>query len=291
MKALLQCLSHTPLKGHVDPQASIVDETKAVIRKLADELREFDPELIILFAPDHYNGFFLDVMPQVCIGMAAQSIGDYGTAAGPLRVPRELAERCATYVVSRDIDLALSYRMQVDHGFAQPLEELTGSLTTYPVIPIFINSASPPVISVRRAKHVGEAIGAFARSLNKRVLFMGSGGLSHNPPVPDITTAEPELAERIISGRNPTAEAVSARVQRTRAAAVRFAAGPSELRPLNPAWDEGLLLHLANQDWAAIDAYSNAAISSEGGGSAHEIKTLDCCERCNERRYLGSLRR
>jgi 2,3-dihydroxyphenylpropionate 1,2-dioxygenase len=124
--------------------------------------------------------------------------------------------------------------MQVDHGFAQPLEELTGSLARYPVIPLFINSVAPPVVSFRRARQFGEAVGEFARQQGKRVLFIGSGGLSHNPPVPQMATATPEVAERLIAGRNPTAEARAARQQRTIDAATGFAGGNSPLHPSTP---------------------------------------------------------
>ena len=182
MKALLQCLSHTPLKGYVDPVPAVVEEAGQVVASLAREVQAFDPEVIFLFAPDHYNGFFLDAMPQFCIGTAAVSVGDYASSAGPLRVPRSLAEACAAHVVGRDIDLAVSYRMQVDHGFAQPLEELTGSLERYPVIPLFINAVAPPLVSFRRAREFGEAVGAFAAGLDKRVLFLGSGGMTVRVP-------------------------------------------------------------------------------------------------------------
>ena len=272
-KAMLTCLSHTPLKGNVDPLPEVVDEVARLVAQLGDEVVAFDPELIFLFAPDHYNGFFLDAMPQLCIGAAAESVGDYSTSAGPLPVPRDIAEACAAHVVAREIDLAVSYRMQVDPGFAQPLEELTGSLARYPVIPLFINSVAPPVISFRRARQFGEAVGEFARQLDKRVLFIGSGGLSHNPPVPQMATAVPEVAERLIAGRNPTAEARAARQQRTIDAATQFATGDSPLHPLNPRWDEDFMANLSCKDWAALDGYGNDAITEAAGASAHEVKT------------------
>ena len=177
----------------------------------------FNPELVVLFAPDHYNGFFYDVMPPFCLGIGATSIGDFSSASGVLPVPTALAEACAHAVIKDGIDLAVSYCMQVDHGFAQPLEELTGSLTRYPVIPLFINSVAPPVVSFRRARQFGEAVGEFARQQGKRVLFIGSGGLSHNPPVPQMATATAEVAERLIAGRNPSPEARDARQQIGRA--------------------------------------------------------------------------
>ena len=250
MSFLLQCLSHTPLKGYVDPLPDVVDEAGRIVATLRAEVEAFDPEIVFLFAPDHYNGFFLDAMPQLCIGTSATSVGDYMTSPGPLDVPRDIAEACARHVVAADIDLAISYRMQVDHGFAQPLEEICGSLARYPVIPLFINSVAPPVISFRRARQFGEAVGEFARGLGKRTLIIGSGGLSHNPPGPQIAPAGPEGAERLPARRHD-----------------------SPLHPLNPQWDEAFMANLARQDWAALDAYGNAAITAAAGASAHEVKT------------------
>jgi hypothetical protein len=80
MSFLLQCLSHTPLKGYVDPLPDVVDEAGRVVATLRAEVEAFDPELVFLFAPDHYNGFFLDAMPQLCIGTSATSVGDYMTS-------------------------------------------------------------------------------------------------------------------------------------------------------------------------------------------------------------------
>lgn len=167
-------------------------------------MQAFDPELVVVFAPDHYNGFFYDLMPQFCIGVEATSIGDYKSLAGPLDVPRDIALAMNEAVLAADIDIALSYRMQVDHGFAQALEVLLGGLDNYPVIPVFINSVAPPMASCRRSRLLGDAIGRFLSGLNKRVLLVGSGGISHEPPVPEIANACAEVAERLIAGRNPT---------------------------------------------------------------------------------------
>jgi 2,3-dihydroxyphenylpropionate 1,2-dioxygenase len=274
MHTQLQCLSHTPLKGYFDPRPAVVEEVAALVARLRGEVEAFDPEVIYLFWPDHLNGFFLDVMPQFCIGMAAESVGDYQTAAGPLNVPRALAEACASAVVEADIDLGFSYRMQVDHGCAQPLEELTGALDRYPVVPIFINSVAPPVVSFRRARQLGEAVGRFARADGRRALFVGSGGLSHNPPVPQMASAtDPEVIARLIANRNPSQQARDARQARTIAAAEAFTAGTSTLHPLNPEWDRRLMAQLAARDWAALDGYRNADITAAAGGSAHEAKT------------------
>ncbi|MCY1351722.1 2,3-dihydroxyphenylpropionate/2,3-dihydroxicinnamic acid 1,2-dioxygenase [compost metagenome] len=274
MKAYLQCLSHTPLVGHFDPAPAVLAEVGAVIGSARERIARFDPELVILFSPDHYNGFFYDVMPSFCIGMAAHAIGDFGTAAGVIDVPQALAERCAEAVLADGIDAAVSYRMQVDHGFAQPLEELLGGLRRYPVIPIFINSVAPPLPGFQRARLLGEAVGRFARSTGKRVLLLGSGGLSHQPPVPELAKVEGLMADRLKgSGRHLPADERQARQQRVIDAARRFVEEPDSLHPLNPDWDRQFLDTLAEGRLAELDGLGNAELSAIAGKSTHEVKT------------------
>ena len=87
----LECLSHTPLHGYVDPAPEVVAEVERVQAAARARVEAFDPECVILFGPDHYNGFFYDLMPPFCIGMAAHAIGDFKSMAGPLNVPEALA--------------------------------------------------------------------------------------------------------------------------------------------------------------------------------------------------------
>ncbi len=118
-------------------------------------------------------------MPPFCLGVGATAIGDFASAAGDLPVPAELAEACAHAILNSGIDLAVSYNMQVDHGFAQPLEFLLGGLDRVPVLPVFINGVAAPLPGFQRTRLLGEAMGRFLNTLNKRVLILGSGGLSH----------------------------------------------------------------------------------------------------------------
>lgn len=272
-EALLLCLSHTPLMGRLDPDAGIENEVRQAIGRLAESLAQFDPELIFLFGPDHFNGFFYDLMPSFCVGAAAESIGDYDCPAGPLSVPRELAQGCVERLQADGIDCAVSHRMKVDHGFAQPLQLLTGGLNRYPVIPIFINSVAPPLPTAHRARLLGEAVGRYAATLQRRVVFMASGGLSHNPPVPTLATATPDIAERLIDGRNVTPQQRNEREARTLAAARQFATGQSELPALNPRWDHEFLNMLVRHDVAALDTLTNQQITHDAGSSGHEVKT------------------
>ena len=274
MSALVQCLSHTPLVGYVDPAQEVLDEVDGVIAQARARIEAFDPELVFLFAPDHYNGFFYDVMPSFCIGMAAEAIGDFDTAAGALNVPKALAEACADAVLEAGVDAAVSYCMQVDHGFAQPLELLLGGLERRPVIPVFINSVAVPLPGFQRTRLLGEAIGRYAGTLGKRVLFVGSGGLSHQPPVPELAKVDARMAERLLgSGRNLPADEREARQQRVIQAARRFVEDQHSLHPLNPVWDQQFLDALGDGRLAELDSLGNAELSALAGKSTHEVKT------------------
>lgn len=275
MTVKLECLSHTPLHGYVDPEPAILDEVEAVLGRAAARVRAFDPELVILFSPDHYNGFFYDLMPAFCIGVEARSIGDFKSAAGDLPVPSALALDLADHLMGASFDVAISYRMEVDHGFAYPLEALYGRgvLDLYPVVPIFINSVAPPMPSPQRTRLFGEAVGRWAAGLDKRVLIVGSGGISHEPPVPQIATAEGEVRERLIAWRNPSQESRYARQSRTVKAALDFVSGTSRARPLNPEWDKAFLEIMKSGRNEEIDGWTDDWITEEGGRSAHEIRT------------------
>ena len=273
MPIQLECLSHTPLHGYLDPAPEVVAEVERVCGAARERVEAFKPDVIVAFAPDHFNGFFYDMMPPFCIGARAEAIGDFKSMAGTLPVPEALAHTLAENVLAADIDVALSYRMQVDHGCAQALEVLTGGLDRYPVIPVFINSVAPPMATLRRARLLGDAIGRFFSRSDKRVLVVGSGGISHEPPVPELFGATAEVAERLIAGRNPSPDSRAARQARTVAAAKSFAAGDSPLHPLNPEWDRAFLARLESGELTAVDGMTNAAITRDGGKSAHEIRT------------------
>jgi len=273
MTIKLKCLPHTPLRGLNDPGADVVAEVDAALAKARAEVEAFDPELIVIFAPDHYNGLFYDLMPPFVIATAAESVADYQTLPGPLSIPRELALDMARFILDSDVDIALSHRLQVDHGCTQTLEELTGSLTRYPVIPIIINSVAPPFAPYRRIRTLGEAVGRFVATLNKRVLILGTGGLSHEPPVPLLSGAPEEIAEFLIAGRNPTPEARAARQARTIAAGQIYGTADCPLTPLNTDWDLAFIDLLVQGRLDEVDDFRVEEISRAAGRSTHEIRT------------------
>ena len=266
-------MSHSPLLNLPGPSQDLLDAIESAIADTRRFVTDYDPELVVIFSPDHYNGFFYKAMPPFCIGTAAQGVGDYGTHAGPLNVPDDIATDCAKAILESGIDIAISASMDVDHGTVQPLQKLFGDATARPVIPIFINSVATPLGPLRRVRALGTAVGTYLATLGKRVLVVGSGGLSHDPPVPTLATAPPAALERIVHGRPMTTEQRQARQVAVMDAARAFAAGEGPLQPLNPDWDHAFLELLDANRLTEVDAWSNTWIAQEAGNSAHEIRT------------------
>jgi 2,3-dihydroxyphenylpropionate 1,2-dioxygenase len=266
-------MSHSPLLNLPGPSQDLLDEIQAALAGARKFVRTYDPELVVIFSPDHYNGFFYKLMPPFCIGTAATGVGDYATQSGPLNVPTELATDCATAVLDAGVDVAMSAGMDVDHGTVQPLQVLFGDAAAVPVIPIFINSVATPLGPLARCRALGTAVGNFLAGLGKRVLVVGSGGLSHDPPVPTLATAPPTALDRIVHGKPMTPEQRQVRQTAVMEAARNFARGESPLQPLNPRWDQALLELLDRGQLGELDSWTNDWIAREAGNSAHEIRT------------------
>ncbi|MEU9886340.1 3-carboxyethylcatechol 2,3-dioxygenase [Sphaerisporangium sp. NPDC051011] len=273
MTAAAVGLSHSPLIGKNDPAPEVVAAVEEAVEGARSFVRAFDPELVVLYAPDHYNGFFYKEMPPFCLATEASAVGDFGSSAGPLSVDAEAARSIAGGVLERGVDLTVSARMTVDHGFVQPLEVLFGGIDKVPVVPVFVNGVATPLGPVSRIRALGTAIGQVAAALDRRVLFLGSGGLSHDPPVPVLDGAPPRVADALIEGHPPTAEQRARGEERVVQAGRDYAAGSTRMIPINPAWDNQVLDTLESGRLADVDSWTVEWMGAEGGGSAHEVRT------------------
>ena len=275
MAVQLICCSHSPL------MTTNVEETAAgshssffsELDSCATALKEFDPDLLVVFGPDHFNGFFYELMPAFCIGTAAVGTKDWHLESGPLRVPRELALSCIRFLQGRDFDLALSHDMKVDHGITIPLYKLTGALNRYNVLPVFINCAADPRPSFRRVRAFGDAMGEFLAAKDMKITIVGSGGLSHDPPTPRLDLSPPDVAQRLIKKQTPTQEDLDARESRVVRAARDLVVGKGPCLPPSEQWDRDFLTTFISGKLDDFDTLSDTEIDRIAGFGAHEVRT------------------
>ncbi|MES2412186.1 MAG: 3-carboxyethylcatechol 2,3-dioxygenase [Pseudomonadota bacterium] len=266
-------MSHTPLLGlaHLDP--AVEAQLMGSIDLARQHVLRWAPDRIVLIGPDHYNGFFNELMPTFCIGTAASSVGDYLMPSGPLNVDEKFALQAADFLMDEGFDPAVSRRMRIDHGFSQPLQLLWGSLATPPVLPVFVNALAPPSMPrVRRCRDLGVALGRFLDGVPGRTLLIGSGGLSHEPPVPTMEHPDPQVRDRITLRSDLTEATRAAKIKGVIAAGLALASGESAMKPLNSAWDQRWMDGLEQGDLGFFDSYTEAGITAEAGLSAHESK-------------------
>ena len=272
MTAALLAMSCTPLFDNVDPGPEAASAVHVALDRARSFVHDYDPDLIVNFAPDHYNGFFHELVPPFCIGFEAVSIGDYGSQAGPLDVPTTTVIDLANYVLDAGLDTAVSPRMEVDHGAVQPMELMYGDITAKPIVPIFINSVAPPFSPIRRIRSLGRAVGGFFARSDKKVLFIASGGLSHDSPIPRVAAAG-QRGSPLGRRGHLTREARDARQQRVITAARDCAAGQAFIQDPTPEWDLTLLDILASGDLTPLDTWTTSWMNKKAGNSSHEIRT------------------
>ena len=268
-------MSHSPLLGLNPISPEDQSALDAAVAQARAAVQAFNPELVILVGPDHYNGFFNELMPPFCIGSQATAVGDFLSPAGPLNVPEDSALALAEHLMDSHFDIAVSRRMLVDHGFAQALQFIWGDeMKSPPVIPVFMNAvAQPGIARMARCKALGEAIGSFLDQLPARTLLIGSGGLSHEPPVPTMAHPDAAVRERITIKSTPTQDERNTKTERVMAAGMALAHGDNWMKPLNPEWDVQWMDRMADGKLDELCSMGEESINALAGNSAHESKT------------------
>lgn len=274
MTLAVAALSHAPWFGRVDPGGTAqkeMDESIAAVRAFVDD---FAPDLVIAFGPDHFNGVLYEMMPPFAIGAQAEGVGDWGTRAGTIPVDSKTARALIAGVLDQGIDIARSERLRVDHGILQPVEFIFGSDFEVPIVPIFVNSVGWPLTPLTRVVQLGEAVARAAAALDKRVLMLASGGMSHDPPMPDWDSVPPAVQEKLTSGQK-TREERAIRESGMIQAIQRIVDGEETVVPhgLNAEWDNELLDVLRSGDFTAVESWTNQDWIARGGVGSHECRT------------------
>lgn len=282
MKSALVCASHSPLLYCYDKAPADWDAICDGFSRARAFVEDFAPDLVFVFGADHFNGFFLDLMPAFCIGLAAEATGDIGGFSGTLDVPAAVAMNCVTQLRANDIDVAVSYQMTIDHAFSQTLYKMTGGLASVPAIPVFINAITRPFVPFRRTRLLGEQIGRFASTLGKKVLFLASGGMSHHPTryYPAYGSGDQGVtAWQLSGGKTPASlthpqwlERLESMHHEGAAMITRGERTAADMR-LNAASDRLFLDVLLAGELAQFDLWNPDTLVAEGGIGSMELQT------------------
>jgi protocatechuate 4,5-dioxygenase beta chain len=149
-------------------------------------LREARPDTVVILYNDHGLNFFLDKMPTFAVGAApAYRNADEGWGIPQLAAIEgdpAFSWHVIEQLIGRDFDLTTCQEMVVDHAVSLPMALLWPD-QRWPVriVPVNINTVQFPLPSARRCWALGQALGDAIRSWPepRRVLVMGTGGLSH----------------------------------------------------------------------------------------------------------------
>ncbi len=180
--------SHAPLLArdwHLFGEELTVPVTSAY-RRLGARLNAAQADIIVEIAPDHWSNFFINNLPNVCIGIGAVHLGPpepFMQAFGHETLPGDaaFAQFLLETSLERGFEPSVSHQLKLDHGFTIPLWRM--ELDPLPrIVPIVINSLEPPMISIERCfawgRLIADAIAAYPEDV--RIAVVASGGLSHS---------------------------------------------------------------------------------------------------------------
>ncbi|GAA3239239.1 3-carboxyethylcatechol 2,3-dioxygenase [Pseudonocardia petroleophila] len=208
---------------------------------------EFDPELVVVFAPDHMNMLSRVRAPFTAV-LSGRTLAEFGIPEFPLGVRGAVAAELCRRLVERDVDVAVAEDVQVDHGMGLTLVQLFDDPAAVPLLPVVVNAIGFPLPPVRRALAFGTAVGEVLADLPERVLFVGTGGLSHHPPFPPAAPGAVRLTPEQRKDHLATAAGY-----------------------IDPEWDRELLSHVEQGDPSWLAGLTQAELDTRGCG-ANEVR-------------------
>jgi 2,3-dihydroxyphenylpropionate 1,2-dioxygenase len=153
-------------------------------RRLGERLAASRPDVIVALTVEHWANFFLNSMPTLCIGRAAHYDGpiEEWLRIPKARVPghRNLSAELIDSCLDGGFDPAFSDELLFDHATFLPLHFLNPNMAV-PVVPIIMNTLTPPMPTAKRCFAFGEFLGKVLEKNSRRIAIIATGGLSHWP--------------------------------------------------------------------------------------------------------------
>jgi protocatechuate 4,5-dioxygenase beta chain/2,3-dihydroxyphenylpropionate 1,2-dioxygenase len=181
----------------------------AGVKRLLAEAR---PDAIAIVAGDHIEGFFLDAVPALGVGVGAEVAGRFGRYHYAFPVHEPLARGILEQGIERGFDLLYSQAVRLDYAFYVPLH-FTMPEPPVPIVPLFVNVYLPPQPTPRRCYAWGQALRAILDARPERVALLASGGMSHFPGTDRYDAPDYEFDRRLLdalaAGRGSEAAALT----------------------------------------------------------------------------------
>jgi aromatic ring-opening dioxygenase catalytic subunit (LigB family) len=160
------------------------DKILGSYHRLGERLKASNPDVLVALTVEHWANFFLNQMPTFCIGRASHYEGpiEEWLRIPKARVPGDpsLAAQLIDACLDGGFDPAFSDELLFDHATMLPLHFLNPDLSV-PVVPIIINTLTPPMPAPKRCLALGQVLGRAMQNNQKRVALIATGGLSHWP--------------------------------------------------------------------------------------------------------------
>ena len=276
-------MSHAPgMLGWPDaPPRETRDRLDGAIATVREMVNATHPDVIVAFLDDHFDNHYRNLMPTIAVGVAPNNVGPGEHYLEMLRLERrevvpsssELAETLFKNLIASDFDPARLGELEYGNNLMVPLHLIRPQLDI-PIVPVFINVFTPPLMSARRAFNFGEAVSDALGSRTERVAFLATGGLSHWPPIWNERSSPDDLFlqrmkrfqtdGRKVLDEDPDLFSDLGRYE------IEMAA-KSERPLVNADWDQEFLGALPTGDVRHINGLTYDEVEEQAGHGGHEI--------------------
>lgn len=235
-----------------------------------DAIAAARPDTAIVVGSNHFRGFWLDLIPSFTIGVGeCLASGESGTPEGPQPVDVPLARHMADSLVEGGrLDAAFSARLQIDHGQSHAIQYLLAGVDCE-IVPVVVNVFAHPLPTLQRCEQLGAAIREAVLGFGepRRVVVIGSGGLSHRLPWPDWRDPRDDDEEFMVrawlDGRHNWSDYDARRREIIRAAE------PA----INTEFDDEFLRWVEKGETGRVCDYSTERLTEVAGNGAQEVRT------------------
>lgn len=248
---------------HTDRAAAFREALSTARQRIADAR----PDVVVIVGSNHFRGFWLDLIPAFTMGVGEViAAGESGTPKGPQRTDPAFAQALASSLVEAGTEVAISARLQIDHGQSHAIQYLLDGLEV-PVVPLVVNVFAQPLPTLARCADLGANLAA-AVSGDRRVVVIASGGLSHQLPWPsDWTQPDGEdeefLVEAWLNGRGEWERYDKRRRE------IIVAARPT----IFPEFDQTFLTDLERGALKRYTSMTTATLEAAAGNGGQELRT------------------